>query len=220
MNESEERIPRKVETTMNALERNRISSRFVPTKAEVPAAVASLLHEGDTVAAGGSVTLEECGVMDLLRSGKYRFLDRGKAGLTRDQIEKIYRDSFWADAYLCSCNAVTMRGELYNVDGNSNRIAAIAYGPKSVIMVVGIQKLVLDLNSAIDRVKTVAAPQNARRLHCDTYCAQTGKCAGLDGGMTLGCAQDDRICVNYLISARQRQAGRIKVIFVGEETGY
>lgn len=220
MSKTDSGIPQKVETAMHALSRNRMESQYCPTVQDVPAAVEALLHEGDTVAVGGSVTLSQTGVLDLLRSGKYRFLDRGREGITREQAEQISRDAFGADAYLCSCNAVTMRGELYNVDGNANRIAAIAYGPKSVIMVVGIQKLVPDLESAVERVKTVAAPQNAKRLSCDTYCAQTGKCAGLDGGMTLGCGQDDRICSSYLICARQRQAGRIKVIFVGEPVGY
>ena len=213
-------IPRQVETAMTALSRNGIESHFVATAAEVKDAVASLLHDGDVVAVGGSESLKETGVLDLLRSGAYQFLDRYTPGLTRDQCEEIYRQSFFADAYLCSCNAVTLHGELYNVDGNSNRIAAIAYGPKSVIMVVGINKLVPDLDAAVRRVKTIAAPKNAKRLSCDTYCAETGRCAGADGGMTLGCGQDGRICANYLVSAKQRHKNRIKILFVGEEIGY
>ncbi|MGN0171509.1 MAG: lactate utilization protein [Acutalibacteraceae bacterium] len=220
MTDNKPDIPRKIETAMSALARNHIDSCYVPTAAEVPAAVASLLHKGDVVSVGGSVTLQQTGVLDLLRNGDYRFLDRYEPGLSREQITDIYRQTFSADAYLCSCNAVTMHGELYNVDGNSNRIAAIAFGPKSVIMVVGKQKLVPDLDSAVDRVKTVAAPLNAKRLDCDTYCAQAGRCAGAGGGMTLGCGQQDRICSNYLICAKQKHKGRIKVIFVGEEVGY
>ncbi|MBR5134169.1 MAG: lactate utilization protein [Clostridia bacterium] len=205
---------------MTALARNRIASSYVETAAEVPAAVAALLNKGDTVAVGGSVTLDQTGVMDLLRNGDYRFLDRYAEGLTRDEVMDIFRQSFFADAYICSSNAVTMRGELYNVDGNSNRIAAIAFGPKSVIMVVGVQKLVPDLEAAKERVKTVVAPLNAKRLSCDTYCAKTGTCAGVNSGMTVGCATDARICCNYLVSAQQRHQDRIKVIFVGEHVGY
>lgn len=213
-------IPSNVRTAITALARNHIAASYVETAAEVPAAVAALLNKGDTVAVGGSVTLDETGVMDLLRSGDYNFLDRYAPGLSRDEVMDIFRQSFFADAYICSSNAVTMRGELYNVDGNSNRIAAIAFGPKSVIMVVGVQKLVADLAAAQDRVKKIVAPKNAQRLSCDTYCAKTGTCAGVEGGMTLGCATDARICCNYLVSAQQRHKDRIKVIFVGEHVGY
>lgn len=213
-------IPAAVQTAMAALRRNNMAASYVATAAEVPAAVAALLNKGDTVAVGGSVTLDETGVMDLLRSGDYRFLDRYAEGLTRDEMTQIFRESFFADAYICSSNAVTVHGELYNVDGNSNRIAAIAFGPKSVILVVGVQKLVTDLAEAEERVKTIAAPKNAKRLSCDTYCAQAGTCAGVSGGMTLGCGTDARICCNYLVSAKQRHKDRIKVIFVGEPVGY
>lgn len=213
-------IPANVKTAITALERNNMYATYVATAAEVPAAVKALLNEGDTVAVGGSVTLEQTGVLDLLRNGDYRFLDRYTEGLTRDEIEDIFRQSFFADAYLSSSNAVTLHGELYNVDGNSNRIAAIAYGPKSVILVVGVQKLVPDLESAVERVKTTAAPKNAARLSCDTFCAKNGTCAGTEGGMTLGCGTDARICCNYLVSAKQRRKDRIKVIFVGEPVGY
>ncbi len=213
-------IPARVQVAMEALRRNNMAASFVETAAQVPAAVAALLNKGDTVAVGGSVTLDQTGVMDLLRNGDYRFLDRYAEGLTREEITKVFQESFFADAYLCSANAVTERGELYNVDGNSNRIAAIAFGPKSVILVVGIQKLVPDLAAAETLVKTVAAPKNAARLSCDTYCAKSGVCAGVDGNMTLGCGTDARICCNYLVSARQRHKDRIKVIFVGEPVGY
>lgn len=213
-------VPGSVRTAIAALERNNMRGYYVETAAEVPALVASLLHKGDTVAVGGSVTLEETGVMELLRNGDYQFLDRYAEGLSREQVTAIFQKSVFADAYLCSSNAVTLRGELYNVDGNSNRIAAIAFGPRSVILVVGVQKLVPDLEAAVERVKTIAAPQNAKRLSCDTYCAGTGSCAGTGAGMTVGCGTDTRICCNYLVSAKQRHKDRIKVIFVGEHVGY
>ena len=129
-------------------------------------------------------------------------------------------ESFGADTYLCSCNAVTEKGVLYNVDGNSNRVAAILYGPKSVIMVVGYQKIVKDLDDAVSRVRTVTAPLNCRRLDCHTYCSETGKCIELGNEISSGCRTDDRICSNFVISSKQRQKNRIKVIFVGEEVGY
>ena len=111
-----------------------------------------------------------------------------------------------------SSNAVTEEGELYNVDGNSNRVAALAYGPDSVIVVAGCNKIVPDIAAAVERVKKIAAPVNATRLHCSTPCAKTGEC--------MNCHSDGRICCNYLVSAQQRHQDRIKVILVGEELGY
>lgn len=207
--------------TIENLKKNNMDAYFVKTKGEVADKVAELLHEGDTVAVGGSVTLNETGVMALIRSGKYHFLDRYAPGLTAEQTRRIFIASFSADAYLCSANAVTMNGELYNVDGNSNRVAAICYGPSSVIIVAGYNKIVPDLDAAIRHVKQFAAPANAARLNCKTYCAAAGVCMGLDGDeMTGGCESDKRICCNYVVSAHQRVPGRIKVILVGETLGY
>lgn len=212
---------RQLEKTAEALRRNRMEAYIAATKEEVPALVASLLHEGDTVAVGGSESLKESGVMALLRSGAYRFLDRYTPGLTPEQTEDIYRQSFFADAYLCSSNAVTLRGELYNVDGNANRVAAMCYGPKSVILVVGCNKIVPDLKAAEQRVKMIAAPMNTVRLKKDTPCAADGRCAGLYGNAcTDGCKDSDRICCSYLVMGQQRTAGRVKVILVGEPLGY
>ncbi len=209
-----------VENTMKALQANGMDVQYVDTKAEVATVVKGLLKTGETVAAGGSMTLEETGVMSLLRCGSYIFLDRYVPGLTRPEIEGIFRQSYSADTYLCSSNAITERGELYNVDGNANRVAALANGPKQVIIVAGINKIVPDLDAAIKRVKTVAAPLNAKRLHCETPCAVTGHCAAVDGGMTDGCRTPQRICCSYLVCGQQRVKNRIKVILVGEPCGY
>lgn len=209
-----------LETVMKNLRKNHLNPQYVPTKADVVPLVERILADEDTVAVGGSVTLDETGVIDLLRSGKYRFLDRYAEGLSREQREDIFRRSFFADAYLCSSNAVTEQGELYNVDGTGNRVAAIAYGPKKVIVVVGVNKLVKDLDEAAKRVKTCAAPPNTRRLGFETYCNKAGHCMKVDGGMTEGCASDMRICCSYLVTGYQRQTDRIHVILVGEDCGY
>lgn len=214
-------MKRQAEKTMENLRKNRMEAYYVDTAAEVPAQVEALMHKGDVAAVGGSVTLAQTGVLDLLRSGRYRFLDRYAPGLDAEQVRRIFLDSFSADVYLASANAVTMNGELYNVDGNSNRVAAICYGPRSVILVVGCNKIVPDLDAAVRYVKQVSAPANAVRLHCSTYCAAAGACQELEkDGMTDGCGTDARICCNYVVSARQREAGRIKVILVGEPLGY
>lgn len=216
-------IDKRISRTMKNLEKNNMQVYRVETKAEIPQKVSELLKEGDTVGVGGAVTLFESGVIELLRSGKYNLLDRYEEGLTKEQIHQIFIDSFSADAYITSSNAITENGELYNVDGNSNRVAAICFGPKSVIIVAGYNKLVKNLDEAIARVKTIAAPSNCRRLSCQTYCKETGECMSLNdnaSGMTGGCSSPGRICCNYVVSAYQGRKDRIKVILVEEELGY
>lgn len=209
-----------LDLVMDNLRKNHLNPVFVPSKDEVIPLIKQLLHDGDVVAVGGSVTLDETGVIELLRNGDYQFLDRYADGLTRKQIEELFRQSFFSDAYVCSSNAVTESGELYNVDGTGNRVAALAYGPKKVIIVVGVNKIVKDLDEAVRRVKTCAAPPNTHRLGFETYCNKVGHCMMVDGGMTDGCAADMRICCSYLVTGYQRQKDRIHVILVGEPCGY
>ncbi len=217
----QETIRKRLEHTAEALRRNAMEAFVVNTKEEVPELVASLLKEGDVIGTGGSETLKECGVMDLLRNGSYHFLDRDAC--RPEEIKALYRACFSADAYLCSANAVTEQGELYNVDGNSNRVAAICYGPDSVIIVAGFNKLVRNLDEAAIRVKTTAAPPNCMRLDQKTPCRETGECCSLsakDSAYSQGCSADHRICCNYVISAKQRIPNRIKVILVAESLGF
>ena len=220
----EEMRAMRVRNTLENLRRNNMEAMFVKNKAEALAALKNYLTPGCTIGVGGSVTLDEIGALDLFRCGDYRFLDRYAPDLTPAQIKDIYRSSLCADVYVMSTNAITESGELYNVDGRSNRVAALLYGPDSVVIVAGINKLVTDLDEAIRRHKTVAAPANAARLSCATPCVRTGKCASLlrqgDDAICSGCASEDRICASYVVSARQREQGRIKVILVGEELGF
>ncbi len=204
-----------------ALRRNNMDAFCVDSVAEVVPLLKTLLKPGDTVAVGGSRTLDETGVLPLLRSGEYRFLDRYQPGLSAEQIREIFVGSLGADVYLCSANAVTEQGEVYCVDGNGNRIAALCYGPRSVVLVVGCNKLVPDLQAAQRRVKTVAAPKNTARLNCATPCAAIGTCIAADGTYcTDGCGTDARICCSYLTLGYQRTPGRIKVILVAEPLGF
>ena len=177
-----------------ALRKNNMDVFCVERAAEVVPLVRTLLKPGDTVAVGGSQSLTDADVLSLLRSGEYRFLDRYTPGLTPEQTREIFVASLGADAYLCSANAVTEKGELYFVDGNANRIAALCYGPRSVILVVGKNKIVPDLAAAHRRVKTVAAPRNTARLGCDTPCAKNGVCCAVDStDPTDGCRSAARI---------------------------
>ena len=223
MNDNKKKIiEMRIAKTVEALKKNGMEAMYAPTRKEAIEQVAEYLEEGQLVTCGGSVTLEECGIMNLLRSGLYEFLDRSAPGTTPDKEEEIYRMAFCADAYLTSSNAITEQGELFNVDGNCNRVAAMLFGPKSVIVVAGYNKIVANLEEAVLRLKKVAAPANCIRLNRDTYCAHAGECKGVCGSMTEGCSSPDRICAGYTVIAKQqpKYAGRIKVILVGEELGY
>ena len=209
-----------IEKTIKNLEKNNFEVRFVEKKEEIINVLEEYLEDGATVAVGGSVTLSEARVLDYLRCGKYRFLDRYESGLSKDEINDVFIKSFGVDVYLCSSNAITEDGELYNVDGTGNRIAAIEFGPKNVIIIAGVNKIVKNLDEAIKRVKTIAAPKNCQRLSKNTYCAKSGVCVALDKGIGKGCDSPDRICRHYLVSANQEIKERIKVILVNESLGY
>ena len=202
----------RIARTIEALKKNKMEAYYLASKEDVVPAVAALLHPGDTVAVGGSKTLDECDVLRLLRSGEYEFIDRYEKGLTAEEMGDAFRDAFFADAFVTGTNAVTEAGELYNVDGTGNRVAAMIFGPKSVIVVVGKNKIVPDIHTAAHRVKTVAAPLNAKRLARKTPCAVTGECAD--------CACPDRICCSAVTLRQQRDAGRVKVLIVDEELGF
>ena len=208
----------RVRRTMAALEKNNMSAYFAQTSEEAVCLVEGLLCAGDTISCGGSVTLDASGVKALMRSGRYNFLDR-EAVETDAERQAIYRQTFSADAFLTSSNAITERGELFNIDGGGNRVAAMLFGPKKVIVVAGWNKIVRDLNAAKLYVKAVTVPANALRLHIDTPCTHAA-CPGTDGDLCSGCSSENRLCAQYTVMARQRVRGRVHVILVGEELGY
>lgn len=205
-------IEEKIKRTMINLEKNNMEACLVENEEELIEKVKAIIKKGDTVSVGGSMTLFETGIIDFLRSGEYNFLDRYKEGLKAEEVKEIYRKSFFADAYFVSSNAVTEDGELYNVDGNGNRVAAMIYGPDKVIVIVGINKIVKDLAEAINRNRSCSAPANAKRLNRNTACAKVGYC--------MDCSSNERICNDYVLIRKQGQKGRIKVIIVNKELGY
>ncbi|MEE1280262.1 MAG: lactate utilization protein [Oscillospiraceae bacterium] len=216
-------LEKQIEKVIKALEKNNMQGFYAEDSCKAVELVKTILNKGDVVSFGGSMTLNECGIFDLLKNGDYTLLDRNAEGNTPEDIQRIYRESFSADTYLCSSNAITENGELYNVDGLGNRVTALTFGPKSVIVIAGYNKIVADLDAAIHRVKTVAAPANCLRLNKDTYCAKCGQCVSITTGkteMTDGCYSPARICRHYIVTAKQPMLGRIKVILVGEELGY
>lgn len=210
-----------IEKTMKNLEKNNFKPYFVENAQEALSLIKTLVKKGESVSNGGSQTLKEIGVFPLLKSGDYDFIDR--TGLEGEELRQAYIRAFGCDTFFCSANAVTQNGELYNVDGNSNRVACIVYGPRQVIVVVGKNKLVADIDEAVERVKRTAAPPNTKRLGCKTPCAVTNECVSLGkqgSAICDGCDSEQRICCNYVISAKQRHKDRIKIIIVNENLGY
>lgn len=205
-------LEKRIEKTMKNLEKNKMKPFYAKDKAEALEIVKGLMKKGQKVLSGGSMSLKECGVIDLMRSGDYEFFEQGTPGITPEQAKERVRQSYSCDHYLMSSNAITENGELYNVDGISNRVSALLFGPDSVIIVAGFNKIVADIPAAVERVKKIAAPANATRLGCVTPCTKTGEC--------IDCSSVGRICCNYVVCAQQRQADRIKVILVGEPLGY
>ncbi|MFN2340104.1 MAG: lactate utilization protein [Halanaerobium sp.] len=188
-----------------------IEAYFVKDSEAAQKKLLELIKEKSSVSWGGSMTLKEIGIFDQLKAGDYKLLDRAAA---RNSVEKeeIYHQALNADYYLMSSNAITQSGKLVNVDGNGNRLAALIYGPKNVIIVAGMNKVTVDEESAVKRVRNQAAPANSIRLNQKTPCAKTGYCNS--------CQVDDTICCQTVITRRSRQNGRIKVILVGEELGF
>ncbi|MBQ4165760.1 MAG: lactate utilization protein, partial [Oscillospiraceae bacterium] len=165
-----------IEKTMKALERNHMKPFYVESREELYSVVRELIKDDKLITAGGSMSMKESGVTELLLN-EYKgiFLDRSE-GKTPDKVEDILRKAFVSDTFFASTNALTEDGELYNVDGKGNRVSAMIYGPKQVVLIVGINKIVKDMDEAVRRVETIAAPKNTVRLDCNTPCAKTGEC--------------------------------------------
>ena len=221
----QETLQKHIDKTLENLRKNNMDARYIPRASDVKDAVAALIPDGASVSCGGSTTLAECGVDALLQSGRFRFIDRGGASTAEEKLA-LEREALSADVFVTSSNAVTEFGELYNVDGHCNRIGAICFGPSSVIVIAGVNKLVPDLDAAVLRVKRIAAPANAVRFGLDTYCRHHGECVSISQGKgcdpAAGCQSPQRICATCLVTARQQDAvrGRIKVLLVGEPLGF
>ena len=166
---------------------------------------------GSRVSWGGSMTLEEIGLIDALKSGDWVVLDRS-VPKTPEEMKEFYSKVAVCDYYFMSTNAMTLQGELVNIDGNGNRVASLIFGPENVIIVAGMNKLCPDLDSAVARARNTAAPMNTVRLNKETPCTQIGRCAD--------CMRPDCICNQFVITRRSGIPGRIKIILVGESLGY
>ena len=198
-------------SVIKQLERRNMEGYFCESSADAVALVTSLVPQGSSIAWGGTETFKQTGVKAALESGDYRLLDRA-AAKTPEELRSVYLSHFDADYFFMSANALTQRGELVNIDGNSNRLACLLHGPKHVIVLVGMNKLVKDAQAGIDRIQTMACPPNATRLHAGTPCETAGVCGN--------CHVDGCMCCNIVVTRHSRHTGRIKVILIAEDLGY
>lgn len=200
-----------IENVIKGLASRNMEGFYADDKKEALEIAKKLLAGAKSVGAGGSVTVSEIGLADELKKGNYGFIDRANYK-TPEEVKKATIMMFDADAFVGSVNAITSDGVIVNIDGNSNRISAYAFGPKKLILIVGVQKITADLDSAIKRARNVAATINCDRLNRDTPCRKTGVC--------MNCKAKDTICCNFLITRYSRHDDRIKVILVNEELGF
>lgn len=200
------------ETVIRNLEKRQMAAFYCPSAAEARDMALSFVKEGNSVSFGGSMTLEETGILEALKHrGDIRLIDRANAR-NAQEMKQVFRDALSADCYFMSTNALTEGGELVNIDGNGNRLAALIYGPDQVIIVTGLNKVVPTVEDAVRRVRHTATPLNCIRLNRNTPCASTGTCAD--------CLAPDCICNQVVITRRSGNPDRIKVILVGEALGY
>ncbi len=196
------------EKVIAGLQSRNMTGYYAETKEDALKQALSLIPEGSTIGMGGCMSAIEIGLTDALKSGNYHFIDRDRMEDKRAAMLQTYD----ADFFLTSANAMTEDGVMINVDGNSNRVSAIAQGPKKVICIVSMNKICPDPDSAMKRARGVAAPTNAQRFGLATPCSKTGSC--------MNCKSPDTICCQILITRYSRHKDRIHVILVGEPVGY
>ena len=181
---------------------------YAHDKEEALKTALSLIPEGSTVTMGGAMSAHEIGLVRALKDGKYDFIDRDACEDKRAAMLAAYD----ADVFLSSANAMTEDGIIVNIDGNANRVSAIAQGPRKVLFIVGMNKICSDVDGAMKRARNVAATINAQRFGLDTPCAKTGSC--------MNCKSPDTICCQFLITRFSKHPGRIEVILVNDNLGF
>ena len=199
------------ERVVKALESRKMDAYYAETKEEAVKKALEWIPEGRTINMGGSSSVRECGLIDAICSGNYNFCDRDKAS-TQEEKQKIARAAFSCDWFLGSVNAMSEDGVFINIDGNANRVAAYAFGPKNVLLIVGMNKVVKTQEDAMSRARNEAAPVNAQRFGIDTPCSKAGSC--------FDCKSPECICCQILMTRFSRQKGRFKIILVDENLGF
>lgn len=208
MNEFQKMYYRKRgEILVKNLQKRHFDAYYCDTSGEALEKALELIPEGASVGWGGAMSAQQIGLIDAVKSPRYHAIDRA----TAPDREQAMKDSLFADVFLSGANALSLDGEMVNIDGTGNRVAAIVYGPKSVIVIAGMNKVMDTLEDAVTRARTVAAPINQQRFQLDNPCTKTGTCAD--------CISQSCICNQILITRHCRPVGRIKFILVGEELG-
>ena len=211
MTPQEQRNERLAKTLIHNLSRRHIEAFYCPTAEEAVQKASELIEDGSSVTWGGTMTVKELGIPDYLRNrGTLKVLDRDLVS-TPEEKQAIYLRAFSSDVYLTSANAISEDGVIVNIDGNGNRVAAITWGPKKVIFVIGLNKVEQNVEAALSRARGTAAPTNAARFDIKTPCQQYGVCHN--------CNSQQSIC-NYIHFLRNSPNGRHVVVLVGENLGY
>lgn len=193
---------------IKGLKSRNMNGFYAKDKEEALKLALELIPEGSTVNMGGAMSAHEIGLTKALKEGNYEFVDRDEYEDKREAAMLAYD----ADVFLASSNAITEDGVLVNIDGNSNRVSAIAHGPKKIVMIVGMNKVCSDVDGAIKRARNVAATINAQRFGISTPCTETGSC--------MNCKSPETICCNFLITRFSRAKDRINVILVNDNLGF
>ena len=196
------------QTVIKGLESRNMSGYYAANKEEALKLALSLIGNGACVTMGGAMRAHEIGLVQALKEGDYHFIDRDEAEDKRAAMLQAYD----VDVFLSSANAITSDGVLVNIDGNANRVSAIAFGPKKVLFIVGMNKVCDDVDGAMKRARHVASVTNVQRFGLATPCTRTGTC--------MDCKSPDTICCQFLITRFSRHKDRIHVILVGEDLGF
>lgn len=201
-----------IEKTIKSLQRNNMAGHYVKDKEELLTLLGQLIPDKVTVGSGDSVTLEDLGVFDFLRSNDYLFHDKFRPGITSEEKRELYIKNFAAHTFITGTSAVSMDGKIFNIDGNGSRVAPTIYGPKQVIIVIGTNKLVSDEAAAIERTRQIAAVLDTKRLGKKTPCVELDRC--------IDCKSTERICHSHVLITGQFIKDRIKVVIVEGDWGF
>ncbi len=193
---------------IKGLSSRNMSGSYAASKEEALTQALGLIEHGSTVTMGGCMSARQIGLVDALKEGDYDFIDRDKMEDKRAAMLAAYD----ADVFLTSANAITEDGIIVNIDGNANRVSAIAQGPRKVLFIVGMNKVCDDVDGALKRARNVAAPVNAQRFNIDTPCVKTGSC--------MDCKSPDTICCQFLFTRYSKHKDRIHVILVNDSLGF
>ena len=193
------------------LQKRHFEAYYCATKEDALKQVLALIPEGSSVGWGGAISAAQVGVQEAVKAGNYTVIDRDAFS---DPAEKLrcMRECFNADFFITGANALSLDGQMVNIDGNGNRVGMIVYGPKNIIVVAGMNKVCATIEDAVKRARTVAAPMNQQRFGLPNPCTCTGSCAD--------CLTETSICNQILITRNCKPTGRIKFVLVGEELGF